>query len=88
MIDITVALIAGGSSIVVGLMTLIGVVITNSKSNSKIERQLEINQAVTESEIKELTREVREHNHFAQRIPVVEEQIKSITRRIDEYHSV
>lgn len=87
MIDITVALIAGGSSIVVGLMTLLGVVITNSKSNSKIERQLEINQAVTESEIKELTREVREHNHFAQRMPVVEEQIREITRRIDEYHS-
>lgn len=87
MVDITVALIAGGSSIVVGLMTLLGVIITNTKSNSKIERQLEINQAVTESEIKELTREVREHNHFAQRIPVVEEQIKAITRRIDEYHT-
>lgn len=87
MVDITVALIAGGSSILVGLMTLLGVIITNTKSNSKIERQLEINQAVTESEIKELTREVREHNHFAQRIPVVEEQIKAITRRIDEYHT-
>lgn len=88
MVDITVALIAGGSSILVGLMTLLGVVITNSKSNSKIEKQLEINQAVTESEIKELTREVREHNNFAKRMPVVEEQIREITRRIDEYHNV
>lgn len=87
MVDITVALIAGGSSIFVGLLTLLGVIITNSKSNSKIERQLEINQAVTESEIKELTREVREHNNFAKRMPVVEEQIREITRRIDEYHN-
>ena len=82
MTDITVACIAAGSSILVGLMTLLGVIITNSKSNSKIEKQLEISQAVTKSEITELTREVREHNNFAKRMPVVEEQIKVINHRI------
>ena len=87
MTEIAVALIAGGSSILVGVLTLFGVIITNSKSNSKIEKQLEINQAVTDAEIKELTREVREHNDFARRIPVIDEQIREINRRIDEYHS-
>lgn len=84
MTDIMVACIAAGSSILVGLMTLIGVVITNSKSNSKIEQQLKVSQAVTETEIKELTREVREHNNFAKRMPVVEEQIKVINNRIKD----
>lgn len=89
MTDIAVACIAAVSSIFVGLMTLFGVIITNSKSNSKIEKQLEIAQAVTENEIKELTREVREHNNFAKRMPVVEEQIKVINHRIhdlEEFH--
>lgn len=87
MVDITVALIAGGSSILVGVMTLLGVIITNSKSNNKIEQQLEINQAVTDTKLENLAVEVRKHNDFASRMPVVEEQIKEITRRIDEYHS-
>ena len=87
MVDITVALIAGGSSILVGLMTLLGVIITNKKSNDKIERQLEISLAVTDTKLETLAVEVRKHNNFASRMPVVEEQIKEITRRIDEYHS-
>lgn len=89
MTDIAVACIAAGSSILVGLMTLIGVIITNSKSNSKIEKKLEISQAVTDAKIEELTREVREHNNFARRMPVVEEKIKFVNHRIDDleaYH--
>ena len=82
--DIMIACISAASSIIVGLMTLFGVIITNSKSNNKIEKQLEISQAVTEAEIKELTREVREHNNFAKRMPVVEEQIKVINHRIQD----
>ena len=53
------------------LLTLLGVLIANSKS-----------QAVTETKLDELTREVREHNNFAKRMPVVEEQIKVINHRI------
>ena len=64
--EIIVALITGG-------VTLVGVLISNQKS-----------QAVTETKIEELTREVREHNHFAKRMPVVEEQIKVINHRIED----
>ena len=55
-----------------GLVTLSGVLIANSKA-----------QAVTDTRLDELTREVREHNHFARRVPVLEEQIKVANRRID-----
>ena len=60
-------------SIIVGVLTLIGVLASNSKS-----------QAITETRLEELTREVREHNNFAKRMPVVEEQIKVINHRIDD----
>ncbi len=62
-------------ALITGVLTLIGVIITNSKSR-----------AVTDYKIEELTREVREHNGFAKRMPVVEEKINDINRRIDEYH--
>ena len=77
MIEIVVAAITG-------VLSLIGVVITNSKSNGEIKNELEKSQAVTDCKIEELTREVREHNNFAKRIPVVEEQIKVINPRIED----
>lgn len=61
------------TAIITGGITLLGVLIANSKS-----------QAVMETKVDELTREVREHNHFAKRMPVVEEQIKVINHRIDD----
>lgn len=61
------------TAIIGGAVTLIGVLIANSKS-----------QAVTETKLEELTREVREHNNFARRMPVVEEQIKVINHRIED----
>jgi hypothetical protein len=60
-------------AVISGAVTLVGVLIANSKS-----------QAVTETRLDELTREVREHNHFAQRVPVLEEQIKVTNHRIDD----
>lgn len=60
-------------ALITGGITLVGVLISNQKS-----------QAVTDTKLVELTREVREHNHFAQRMPVVEEQIKVINHRIEE----
>lgn len=74
---ITAALITGG-------LTLIGTVITVLVANNKTDEHLKINQAVTDTKIEELTREVRAHNNFAQRMPVVEEQIKVINHRIDD----
>lgn len=56
-----------------GLVTLSGVLIANSRA-----------QAVTDTRLDELTREVREHNHFARRVPVLEEQIKAANFRIDK----
>lgn len=84
--DITVALIAAGASIIASASSLVGVLISNSRANQKHQRQFEIAQAVMKNDIEELTREVREHNGFARRMPVVEEQIKMINKRISEYH--
>lgn len=63
-------------------LSLIGVVFTNYQSNKKIESTLDKKQAVTDEKITELTREVREHNNFAKRMPVVELQIKNIEEKI------
>ena len=82
--DIVVALISAGGSVLVGALTLLGVVITSKKSNSETQRKLEISQAVTDTKIEELTREVREHNNFARRMPVVEEQIKVANHRLKD----
>lgn len=69
---------------ITGLLALLGVIVTNIGSNRKIEHSLETSQAVTDCKIEELTREVREHNNFARRMPVVEEQIKVINHRIKD----
>ena len=72
------------TSIITGSLALLGVIITNMQSNKKIENQLDKRQIVTDTKLEELTREVREHNNFAKRMPVVEEQIKVINHRIDD----
>lgn len=65
------------AALVSGLVTLTGVLIANSKS-----------QAVTDVKIEELTREVRKHNSFAEKIPVIEEQIKVANHRIDDLEHI
>ena len=65
------------TAIISGGLTLLGVLIANNK-----------NQAVTDTKLDELTREVREHNNFARRMPVVEEQIKVINHRIDDLEDI
>lgn len=75
--SIVVALITGG-------LSLIGVVTTCLATARKTEKAQEVSQAVMKTEIAELTREVRAHNNFAQRMPVVEEQIKVINQRIED----
>ena len=76
------ALISAGAAIVVGVFSLIGVMITNSRANSKMQNDMKTAQAVTDERISELTREVRMHNDFARRIPVIEEQVKVINHRV------
>ena len=74
---IVVALITGG-------LSLAGVIVTSLVTARKSENTIKIAQAVTDTKIQDLTREVREHNNFARRMPVVEEQIKVINHRIDD----
>ena len=69
---------------ITGILSFIGVVFSNIGSNRKIENALSTSQAVTDCKIEELTREVREHNNFAKRMPVIEEQIKNINYRLEE----
>ena len=73
--SILTALIAGG-------LALIGTVITVAAASRKTEQHIKTHQAVTDEKISELTREVREHNNFARRMPVVEEKIKNIDDRV------
>ena len=74
---IIVALITGG-------LSLAGVVITCMVTAKKNETTMRVSQAVTDTKIVELTREVRLHNGFAEKIPVIQEQIKTINHRLDE----
>lgn len=79
---IIVALITGG-------LSLAGVVVTCLATAKKSEKAAAISQAVTDTKIEELTREVRLHNGFAEKIPVIQEQIKVINHRIEDleqYH--
>lgn len=77
--QIVVALITAG-------LGLVGVMITNYFSNKslgdKVQHQLEVSQAVTDTKIEEMTREVRAHNNFAQRVPVLEEKMTVANHRI------
>ena len=72
---------------ITGGLALIGVIFSNIQSGRKIEQKLKTAQAVTDCKLEELTREVREHNNFARRMPVVEEQIKGIQEKISYLHS-
>ena len=79
---IIVALITGG-------LRLLGIIYSSNKTAQAMDSKLDKQQAVMETKMDELTREVREHNNFAKRMPVVEEQIKVINHRIEdleEYH--
>ena len=82
LVPVIVALITGGFSI-------LAVALTNSHSNNKIHSEMTTAQAVTKEQIKELTREVRTHNDFATRIPLLEQEIKNLKARVaslEEYH--
>lgn len=70
--------------LITGGLSLVGVVLSNLSNNKKIENTLSTQQAVTDTKLEELTREVRAHNNFAQRVPVLEEQIKVANHRIED----
>ena len=87
--EITIAIISAGASILASIITLIGVLSNQKQSNNKIIHQFETTQAINSTKIEELTREVREHNNFARRMPVVEEKtedLKATTNELKKYH--
>ena len=75
--SIIVAIITGG-------LSLIGVIVSNNRTAQSMDAKLDKQQAVTDTKLEELTREVRAHNNFAQRVPVLEEQIKVANHRIED----
>lgn len=75
--SIIVAIITGG-------LSLIGAIVSNNRTAQSMDAKLDKQQAVTETKLEELTREVRAHNNFAQRVPVLEEQIKVASHRIED----
>lgn len=75
--EVLVALITGG-------LAFLGVIVTNIGNNRKMQKEIEKNQAVTDTKIEELTREVRQHNNFAQRVPVLENKVSVANHRIKD----
>jgi uncharacterized membrane protein YecN with MAPEG domain len=75
-------------AMITGILSLVGVVLSNlaaaRRQEEKIDASLSTAQAVTDTKIEELTREVRKHNNFAERIPVIDEQIKVINHRLKD----
>ena len=78
---VIVAIISGVCSMIVGIVSA---VIAAKSTGNDVQKKMEIAQAVTDTKLAELTREVRAHNNFAQRMPVLEEQIKVANHRIDD----
>ena len=84
--EIWVSIVA---AVIAGVFSLLGVVITNTHSNNKMQNEMKTAQAVTKEQIKELTREVRTHNDFATRIPVLERETERLKERVgnlEKYH--
>ena len=78
---VIVAIISGICSLVVGVVSA---VISAKATGNDVQKRMEIAQAVTDTKLDELTREVREHNNFARRMPVLEEQMKVANHRITD----
>lgn len=71
-------------ALITGVLSLVGVYISNRRSAGELDAKLERQQAVMEERISALTREVREHNEFARRVPVLEEKISVANHRIED----
>ena len=78
---VIVAIISGVCSMIVGVVSA---VISAKATGNDLQKKLEIAQAVTDTKLDELTREVRKHNNFAERIPVLEEKISVANHRIED----
>lgn len=71
-------------AIITGFFAVFGQVIISKRMEKDLYHKLDKHQAVTDTKIEELTREVREHNNFAKRIPVMEEKIRNLETRMED----
>ena len=90
---IVIAIIGASASAFASIMAFVGVVVTNRKANEKLiqdmKEEIAVYRAVTDEKISELTREVRKHNNFAERMPVVENEIEHMhedVKRLQKFH--
>ena len=82
---ILIAIISGGFSFGASLFACLS---SNKKLVTDLKQEVAINQAVTDTKLEELTREVREHNNFAQRMPAVEEGIENLKEKVNYFHKI
>mgnify|MGYP007111666214 FL=1 len=78
---VIIAIISAVGSLIVGIVSA---VISAKATGNDVQKKMEIAQAVTDTKLDELTREVRKHNNFAERIPVLEEKISTLEKRVEE----
>lgn len=78
----TPALITVLSTLGVALISLVGTVLTTKIGNDKIQHELDKHNAVQDTKLEELTREVRQHNDFATRIPVIEQRVTALEKNV------
>lgn len=78
---IIIAIISAVGSLIVGIVSA---VISARATGNDVQKRMEIAQAVTDTKLEELTREVRKHNNFAERVPVLEEKISTLEKRVEE----
>lgn len=71
-------------ALITGGMALIGVIITNSASNNKMQAESKAAQAVVNNKIENLTHEVRKHNDFAERVPILEEKVRNLEQDVED----
>lgn len=71
-------------ALITGVCSILGVIVTTSASNRKLQHQLEVNQAVVNTKIESLTEEVRKHNNFTVRVPILEEQVSALHEEMKE----
>ena len=82
---VLVAVISGVCSLIVGIVSA---VISAKATGNDVQKRMEIAQAVTDTKLEELTREVRKHNNFAERIPVIETKISVADHRINDLEKI
>lgn len=88
MTSLAASIIAAGASVTVGIISLVGVIISGNRQSDRIERRLEVSQAVTEQKLVILTNEVTRLGDVVAKLPVMEEQLKNVGNRVSDIENV